>query len=101
MSIETNLRLALERKEFFLDYQARLDFKTGTITGVEALLRWNNPYLGSVTPYSIHSCSRRNRAYRAHRQMGTENSLRPKCRLAAPGSARCLHGGKFIASSTN
>jgi len=49
-SIETNLRLALERKEFSLEYQARLDFKTGTITGVEALLRWNNPYLGSVTP---------------------------------------------------
>jgi diguanylate cyclase (GGDEF)-like protein/PAS domain S-box-containing protein len=50
MSIETNLRFALERKEFFLDYQARLDFKTGMITGVEALLRWENPYLGSVTP---------------------------------------------------
>jgi len=50
MSIETNLRLALDRKEFFLDYQARMDFKTGMITGVEALLRWENPYLGSVTP---------------------------------------------------
>jgi diguanylate cyclase (GGDEF)-like protein len=50
LSIETNLRLALERKEFSLKYQARLDFETGTITGVEALLRWNNPYLGSVTP---------------------------------------------------
>ena len=50
LSIETNLRLALERKEFSLKYQARLDFKTGAITGVEALLRWNNPYLGSVTP---------------------------------------------------
>jgi EAL domain-containing protein (putative c-di-GMP-specific phosphodiesterase class I) len=50
MSIETNLRFALDRKEFFLDYQARLDFKTGMITGVEALLRWENPFLGSVTP---------------------------------------------------
>ena len=50
MSIETNLRFALERKEFSLDYQARLDFKTGMITAVEALLRWENPYLGSVTP---------------------------------------------------
>jgi len=27
-----------------------VDFKTGAITGVEALLRWDNPYLGSVTP---------------------------------------------------
>jgi diguanylate cyclase (GGDEF)-like protein/PAS domain S-box-containing protein len=50
LSIETNMRLALERKEFSLQYQARLDFKTGMITGVEALLRWNNQYLGSVTP---------------------------------------------------
>lgn len=50
LSIETNLRRALERNELFLDYQARLDFKTNEITGVEALLRWNNQYLGLVTP---------------------------------------------------
>lgn len=50
MLIEINLRRALERNELYLDYQARLDFKTNTITGVEALLRWNNEYLGAVTP---------------------------------------------------
>ena len=50
MGIETNIRLALERKEFSLQYQARLDCKTGVITGVEALLRWKSPSLGSVTP---------------------------------------------------
>jgi len=49
-SIETNLRRALECNEFYLDYQAKLDFATGMITGVEALLRWRNKYLGSVTP---------------------------------------------------
>jgi diguanylate cyclase (GGDEF)-like protein/PAS domain S-box-containing protein len=49
-SIETNLRRALERNELSLEYQAKVDFKTGAITGVEALLRWENPYLGSVTP---------------------------------------------------
>jgi diguanylate cyclase (GGDEF)-like protein/PAS domain S-box-containing protein len=49
-SIETNLRRALERNELSLEYQAKVDFKTGAITGVEALLRWDNPYLGSVTP---------------------------------------------------
>jgi predicted signal transduction protein with EAL and GGDEF domain len=49
-SIETNLRRALGRNELSLEYQAKLDFKTGMITGVEALLRWDNPYLGSVTP---------------------------------------------------
>ncbi len=50
LDIERNLRLALERNELSLHYQAKVDFKTDAITGVEALLRWNNPYLGSVTP---------------------------------------------------
>lgn len=50
LSIETNLRFALERNELSLAYQAKLDFKTGAINGVEALLRWNSPYLGEVTP---------------------------------------------------
>ena len=50
LAIETNLRLALERNEFSLHYQAKVNFKTGVITGVEALLRWQNPQLGSVTP---------------------------------------------------
>jgi diguanylate cyclase (GGDEF)-like protein/PAS domain S-box-containing protein len=50
LSIETNLRLALERNEISLHYQAKVDFKTKAITGVEALLRWQNPFLGSVTP---------------------------------------------------
>ncbi len=50
--IETNLRRqALERKELSLHYQAKLDFKTNAITGVEALLRWQNPTLGSVPPF--------------------------------------------------
>lgn len=48
--IETSLRFALERNELFLHYQAKVNVKTGIITGVEALLRWQNPILGSVTP---------------------------------------------------
>ena len=50
LSIETNMRFALERNELALHYQAKVDFKTNAITGVEALLRWQNPNLGSVTP---------------------------------------------------
>jgi diguanylate cyclase (GGDEF)-like protein len=49
-SIETYLRSALKLNELYLHYQAKLDFKTGAINGVEALLRWQNPYLGSMTP---------------------------------------------------
>jgi EAL domain-containing protein (putative c-di-GMP-specific phosphodiesterase class I) len=50
LTLETHLRGALERKEFSLEYQAKLDIKTRTITGVEALLRWNNPVLGPISP---------------------------------------------------
>jgi EAL domain-containing protein (putative c-di-GMP-specific phosphodiesterase class I) len=50
LALETNLRRALEAEEFSLAYQAKVNFRTGAITGVEALLRWNNPQLGSVAP---------------------------------------------------
>jgi diguanylate cyclase (GGDEF)-like protein/PAS domain S-box-containing protein len=50
LALETNLRRALELQEFQLAYQAKVNFQTGEITGVEALLRWNSPQLGSVSP---------------------------------------------------
>jgi len=49
-AIETHLIHALERNELTLQYQAKVQLETDTITGVEALLRWNNPELGAVSP---------------------------------------------------
>jgi len=49
-AVETSLRQALQRNEFSLHYQAKLDLKSGTISGVEALLRWQHPELGAVPP---------------------------------------------------
>ncbi len=49
-SVEENLRRALERQEFALHYQPKINLKTGEITGAEALIRWAHPTRGLVYP---------------------------------------------------
>ncbi|MBV9344470.1 MAG: EAL domain-containing protein [Gammaproteobacteria bacterium] len=49
-TIEEQLRFALERNEFSLQYQPQFDVRTGNISGMEALLRWNSAQLGPVSP---------------------------------------------------
>jgi diguanylate cyclase (GGDEF)-like protein/PAS domain S-box-containing protein len=50
LAMEGKLRHAIERGELSLHYQAKLDLAEHRITGVEALLRWNNAELGAVSP---------------------------------------------------
>jgi diguanylate cyclase len=49
-TIEDRLRGALERSEFFLQYQPQFDVHTGAISGLEALLRWTSAELGALSP---------------------------------------------------
>jgi diguanylate cyclase (GGDEF)-like protein/PAS domain S-box-containing protein len=50
LRIETELRGALARREFVLHYQPKASIETGLISGFEALLRWNHPQRGLVSP---------------------------------------------------
>jgi diguanylate cyclase (GGDEF)-like protein/PAS domain S-box-containing protein len=49
-SIEGNLRHALDRGEFMLHYQPKIDLEAQTLTGAEALIRWRQPERGIVFP---------------------------------------------------
>src|SRR5260221_5890499 len=50
LKTEANLRRALERREFAIYYQPRIDVKSGRLVGCEALLRWQQPELGLLLP---------------------------------------------------
>ena len=50
LNLETHLRKALELQEFVLHYQPQLDLHDNRIIGVEALIRWNSPGHGLVSP---------------------------------------------------
>ena len=50
LEMESGLRHALERQEFLVYYQPKLDLASGTIIGAEALLRWKHPVKGLISP---------------------------------------------------
>jgi diguanylate cyclase (GGDEF)-like protein len=50
LSLEASLHRALDRNEFTLHYQPKVDIATGQISGMEALLRWQHPELGWIQP---------------------------------------------------
>jgi diguanylate cyclase (GGDEF)-like protein/PAS domain S-box-containing protein len=50
VSLENKLRLALERDEFVLHYQPKVDARTRRVVGLEALIRWQSTELGLVPP---------------------------------------------------
>jgi diguanylate cyclase (GGDEF)-like protein/PAS domain S-box-containing protein len=50
LTMETNLRRALENEEFLVYYQPQVEIVTGNIVGTEALVRWQHPESGMISP---------------------------------------------------
>jgi diguanylate cyclase (GGDEF)-like protein/PAS domain S-box-containing protein len=50
LTLENQLRLALDKEEFVLNYQPKVELAGGKLTGAEALIRWNDPRTGLVPP---------------------------------------------------
>ena len=50
LTLENQLRQALDKEEFVLHYQPKVNFESGMVTGAEALIRWNDPLTGLVPP---------------------------------------------------
>ncbi len=50
LSLDTGIHKALDNNEFHLVYQPQINLRTGEIVGVETLLRWDHPELGTISP---------------------------------------------------
>lgn len=53
LELEQDMRLALDRHEFFLLYQPQVDPASGKVTGVESLIRWQHPEQGLISPFNF------------------------------------------------
>ncbi len=50
LNIENEIRIGIKEKQFEVFYQPQVDLETGVVCGVEALLRWNHPTQGLLSP---------------------------------------------------
>jgi diguanylate cyclase (GGDEF)-like protein/PAS domain S-box-containing protein len=107
-SLEADLRVALENREFELHYQPKVSLETGAITAVEALIRWHHPQRGLVPPaefipiaetcgvivpigrWILREACRQTRAWR--------DAGLPPMRIAINISARELRESDFVAT---
>src|SRR5205807_88805 len=77
---ETRLQGALERNEFILHYEPKVEINTGRITGMEALIRWQHPDLGLLPPVE----------FIGHAEL-QENTRRDQVDGHPPGDRRLRH----------
>jgi diguanylate cyclase (GGDEF)-like protein len=106
LTMENQLREALEKQQFVLHYQPKVSLLTGNLTGAEALIRWNNPLTGLMRPAEfipileetglIHEVGRwaLQRAIKDH--LSWRAAGLPAVRIAANVSALQLRSRSFI-----
>ncbi len=110
-ALKNGLNKALEKNELQLHYQPKLDTKSGQIMGVEALMRWNSPELGFVSPARFIPVMEETgvvveagewalrTACKQHRKWLDEGL--PSIRVAVNLSARQLRDGLFVSIVKN
>jgi len=92
-----NLRRALDRKEFVLNFQPQVNVASGRIQCVEALLRWNHPELGLIEPSSFLSV-----AEEANLTIPIgEWMMRDACRQISEWSAEGIHDVRLAVNLSN
>jgi diguanylate cyclase (GGDEF)-like protein/PAS domain S-box-containing protein len=108
LQTEYALRLAVERQELVLRYQPQVDVRTGTVTGVEALVRWNRPGVGLVSPEQFIPLAEERGLIGAIDNWVLNEAIRqakewdraglPPLTIAVNISASDFHGKGFVAS---
>ena len=98
LELESDLRRAVDHREFVLYYQPKVSLKTGKIVGVEALIRWRHPEHGIVPPDEFIPAGRGDRPDRSHRPMGVARGVQRRC---AAGMNGVSHGFPPLEISVN
>ena len=83
LKLETELRRAVEQKQFVMHYQPIVSLEDGRIVGFEGLVRWCHPERGLVEPDALHRGGRGDRPHRADRLVGAASR-----RAGTPASGR-------------
>jgi predicted signal transduction protein with EAL and GGDEF domain len=86
--LEMDLRKALATEQFELHYQPLVVLKTNDVNAFEALLRWNHPTRGMISPADFIPIAEETGAHRAAWRVGAKNGLRRSRRLAGSHQGR-------------